>query len=445
MPLFANRGLCIFVLIVVTSFSETDEFESKENVESFLNSLIQLKGVNDTFAQYAAQVQTLFCSEQPICGDVNEKNRNDVLRNLSLSMGYGYDETKAAAVSNSVGGCCPPCSCDEKTCKENGNCCLSQVFLDAVSVDGGDPIVHDDVSNTNGTFSGLLGNETKALYSECIKAVRKSYMDKNVLELEYDLTIPSYLMITQCFGNNASSLTIQKCNHPSGNEFEETVPVTSSDTRRIYWNTHCARCNNDDNNIVPWNSTVRFNFDIAYFLNRSHYQLYPEKQDDIIDYISKSGEIVFSPPFPIAEKVCILENILKTCSMTENIHDPATDGTETAWLREACDHIYSPIIFKSFWGRELPFRNIFCYLCQHQNIKLDIKQSEKRSCEFTSDRVKSSSRVITGLLNYRALTDYTGTDKVMGESDSGRSMDEQCGCNEIFDPNFVSTLFLPLQ
>ena len=216
MPLFANRCLCIFVLIVVTRFSETEEFKSEENVESFFNPLIQLKDVSDTFAQYAAQVQTLFCPEHPICGDVNEKNRDDVLRNLSLSMGFGYDETRVEDVSNVVGGCCPPCSCDEKTCKENGNCCLSKVFFDAVSVNDGVPNdgVHDDGSDTNDTFSGTFGNETKALYSECIKSVRESYIDKNVLELGYDLTLPSYFMITQCFGNNASSF-----DHPKMSPF----------------------------------------------------------------------------------------------------------------------------------------------------------------------------------------------------------------------------------
>ena len=114
------------------------------------------------------------------------------------------------------------------------------------------------VSDSNDTFSRLRGNDTKPIYSECIKAIRGSYVDKDVFHLERDSTIPSYFMITQCFGNNASDLAVKKCHHPSGNEFEATVPVTSLVTRRIYWNTHCARCNNDGNNIVPWNSTVRF-------------------------------------------------------------------------------------------------------------------------------------------------------------------------------------------
>ena len=342
----------------------------------------------------------------------------------------------------SLEGAVPHVHAMKKPVKKTEIAVYLKFFLDAVSVNDGVPNdgVHDDGSDANDTFSGTLGNETKALYSECIKSVGESYIDKNVLELGYDLTIPSYFIITQCFGNNASSLTIQKCHHPSRNEFD---PVTSSDTRRIYWNTHCARCNKDGSNLVPWKSTVRFNFDIAYFLNYSHHHLtdYPEKHDEILDYISKSGEIVFSPPFSIAEKVCILENILETCSMTENILNPITDRTEISWLHEACDLIYSPIILKTILGSEVPFWNIFCYLCQHQNVKLDIKPSEKRACEFTSGQwhVKSSSRQITGLLDYRALTDYTGTDKVMAESNSVRPMNQQCACNEIFDPNFVST------
>ena len=442
MAVSANSRLFILLLVAVANRSATEEFKSAENVETFLNSIIQLRDKSDTFKQYATQVQSLFCPEQPICGDVDEKNRTDDLRNLSISMGFGLDDSRVEDVFNAIRACCLPCSCDVKTCTENGNCCPSQIFSDVVSnnLDDDVPNVHGDVSDTNETFSRLRCDETKPLHSECIKAVRDSYMDKNVIHLEHDLTIPSYFMIAQCFGNCASDLTVKKCHHPSGNEFEEMVPVTSSDTRRIYWNTHCARCNNDGSNLVPWNSTVRFNFDIAYFFNHSSdtNAHYPENHDDILDYISKSGYILFTPPFPIADKLCIQKNILKTCMRPSTT---TTNAKETSWLHEACDHIYSPFIVRNIFGRAYPFLNVFCYLCQHQNVKLDVKQSKQRQCEFTLGHLKSSSRQVTGLLNYRALTGDTVTDINEGRVDSFGSTDGKCGCAKTLDTTAVSKQF----
>ena len=444
----ANRRLFILLLFAVAKLSATAEFDSAENVETFLNSIIQLRYMSDTFTRYATQVQTLFCPEQPICSDVDDKNRTDILRNLSVSMGYNKNDTRAEDLSNVIKACCFPCSCDVKTCTEDGNCCPSK-FSDAVSdkPDADAPTETNDVSDTDISFFWLRGNATNKMYSECIKAVRDSYEDKDVIHLERDHTIPSYFMITQCFGNNASNLTIQKCHRPSGNEFEETVPVTSSDTRRIYWNTHCARCNNDGSNIVPWNSTVRFDFDIAYFYNHTNQQLthYPEKPDDILKYISKSGYILFTPPIPMGEKLCIRKNLLIT-SMRSSI--ATTNITENSWIHQACDHIYGPFIVKNIFGIEYPFQNVFCYLLNYQNVKLDLSQSEKKDCEFTLGHVKSSSRQVTAMLDYKALTRYTETDMNterkransfgLVDANSFGLVDDQCGCDEIYDANTVS-------
>ena len=110
--------------------------------------------------------------------------------------------TRVEDVSNVVEACCLPCSCDVKTCTENGNCCLSKLFSDVVIDNQDDYVadVHNDVSDTNDTFSWLRWNETRPLHSKCIKAIRDSYVDKNVPELECDLSLPSYFMITQCLG-----------------------------------------------------------------------------------------------------------------------------------------------------------------------------------------------------------------------------------------------------
>ena len=186
MTLFANIFLFIFLFTAVAKFSESEVFESVQNVEGFLNSLIQLKNGSDTFTQYATKVQSLFCPEHPICGDVDETSRIDMLRNFSVSIGFGADDSRVKDVSNVVGACCLPCSCDVKTCTGKGNCCLSQLFSDAVSdnLDDDVPNVHGDVSVINDAFSGFQCNETISMHSECIKAVPDSYVDKNVPELE---------------------------------------------------------------------------------------------------------------------------------------------------------------------------------------------------------------------------------------------------------------------
>ena len=86
---------------------------------------------------------------------MDETNRIDILMNLSVSMVFSRDVTKVEDVSNVVGAYCRPCSCDVITCTENGNCCLSKLYSDVVSDNPDDYVadVHNDVSDTNDTFS----------------------------------------------------------------------------------------------------------------------------------------------------------------------------------------------------------------------------------------------------------------------------------------------------
>ena len=56
MNFFANRVLCIFLLIAATKYSATNDLESTENIEDFLNSIIQFRDVSGTLEQYATRV-----------------------------------------------------------------------------------------------------------------------------------------------------------------------------------------------------------------------------------------------------------------------------------------------------------------------------------------------------------------------------------------------------
>ena len=122
----------------------------------------------------------------------------------------------------------------------------------------------------------------------------------------------------------------------------------------------------------------------------------------------------------------------------------STNATRMSWIHEACEHIYSPFIIRNILGVEFPFQNVFCYLCQHQKVELDVKRSEKRRCKLTVGHAKSSLRTVTTLLDYKGLTHYmyTGSNMNVERADNFGSIDGQCGCDEIFDTNFVSNLFL---
>ena len=122
------------------------------------------------------------------------------------------------------GACCLPCSCDTKTCKEDGNYCLSKIFDDNPGFDLHQP---DAFIGLNDAINASDDNEAIEIKSECIKAIRISYIDKDALETAYELSIPSYFMITRCFLNNMTESIDNKCENPSEDEIENTLPVTS--------------------------------------------------------------------------------------------------------------------------------------------------------------------------------------------------------------------------
>ena len=414
--------------------SEIENYDSSESFESIFNFVLGLRNDSGTFLNFATKVQTLFCPEQPICTDEGERNRTDVLSTLPDTMAVGTDAIRIEDMYEGVGVCCLPCSCDAKTCKEDGNCCLSKVFSDALS-DKSDVDNHHlpgALNDLNGISSEFEANEATRVYSECIKATRMSYRDKDELEIASDLSIPSYFMITQCFQKNTTELTVRKCQNPSEDEIEDTLPVTSLNTGRIYWNSHCASCNNDETDIMPWNSSVTFDFDFAYFLNETDFDYgirsVPETRDDLLQFISKTGDTFYAPHFPMEDKLCLRKNTMDTCK-----------NQVIPWLKEACERIYSPIVIENFLGRLYPFRNILCYLCRKQYIK----SSKQRRCGYEDGHVKSNAGKLTVLLNYKALGGIHA-DMSTGKTDSFGNRDERCRCNEIYDTYTVSSyMFVP--
>ena len=254
-----------------------------------------------------------------------------------------------------------------------------------------------------------------------------SYRDKDAYEIASDLNIPGYFMVTQCFKNTKSDLDVEKCQFPSENEVEDTLPVTSSKTGRVYWNSYCARCNNDGSDIMYWNSSVKFDFNIAFFVNETNTygSAYPETPDGILEFISETGDIVYVPPNSIEENMCFRKNTLYTCTI------PRPTVTVIPWLSDACEQFYSPMLIENDFGRMYPFLNVFCYLCRRQYLE----PNDNDYCGDIKHQYRDTPGKLTAVLDYRALSHHNA-----GNSNAAGSRDEACDCDEIYDKHFVSSL-----
>ena len=327
-----------------------------------------------------------------------------------------------------VGACCLSCSCDTRTCKEDSNCCLSKVAVDTLTknpdVDDRNSIV---VLGRVNNASDLNNDNTTKVSSECIKASWLSYRDKDAIETANDLAIPSYFMITQCFDNKTNDLDVENCQSPPDDDGKLMLPVTSSVTGRTYWNSHCARCNNDENDLLPWIPTAKFKIDISYFLNRSQYHgsVYPETYSDVLRFIAETGNIIYTPPFPNEKKLCLRRNTFFTCKQ------PRRRNTDAAWLEKACKRVYSPVIIEDYIGRRFPFLNIFCYLLLCRNQYMHTDRKEKTQCSGVEDSGRGSLGGLTALLDYTAEENDDNTRTT-------ESRQDKCHCDELYDVHLVS-------
>ena len=408
------------VIIAVAGATYHSESENFERFESIFDFTDGLKNESANIVEYAKKIQALFCPGQPICTTEGNVNSTDVLKTLPEIIGVGMEAVQLEDLYKVVGACCLPCSCDTKTCTENGNCCLSKIFADAIdnSPDIDDQTALDMIGGQDVFSDKQEGKNTTSVYGECIKASWLSYRDKDDLEIADDLDIPGYFMITHCFGNNARDTDMTKCHNPSESQNEVMSPVISSVTGRIYWNLYCARCNNDDSDISSWVTSVKFNTDITYFVNSSDDSVahYPDTYTDMVKFISQTGNVLYTPPTSQDDKLCLRKNALYTCMDPKHV-----------WLKEACERIYSPLIIENSLGYRIPFRNIFCYLCRHQYMK----PSASTQCGFTGSHTKMTFKGMSALLDYRA---HDSSHNAISTTPAH----DKCRCDEVYDRYLVS-------
>ena len=423
--------VCTYASGLTTDLVSEDD-DTFQNVFDFTD---KLKNDSDNIYDYVTKIQAIFCSDQPICSVQGGLNSTDILKLLPQVIEIGTEVIGIEDIHEVIGACCLPCSCNPETCVEDGNCCLTKIFEvifdnQYMYDDQNEPNVFDYLDNITftGYFEENYENATE-VYSECIKASWLSYGDKDDIAIANDLDIPAYFMITQCFKNHSNNEDVVQCQTPQGydddddGDYENLVPISSLDTGRIYWNSYCARCNNDDRNILHWQSVVRFNVDIAYFVNftRDDRPSYPSTYHDILQFISRTGNVLYTPSVSQYDKLCLKPDTVMTCNVspTKSI-DP--------WLKSACECFYSPLIVDSA-GRRVPFLNIFCYLCRRQHVK----PSTRQQCGYIDSHSKLTLKGMSALLDTKAL-DESDRSLVFGPRH------DVCSCDEVYDTYMVCTI-----
>ena len=434
----------IFSLVYITA-TEANHWESEtsDKFESIFDFTDVLKNNSDNILDYITKIQALFCPDQHICTNEGDQNVADIFKALPGIIEIGTEESKIEDIQELIGTCCLPCSCDSKSCQEDGNCCLSKTFADVIETNN-NTVGYQNVLDVLDHVDGVIGSENEdengtVVHSECIKAAWLSYRDKGDFEIASDLDIHAYYMITRCFENDSNPVDVTNCQTPSRYDDDAEiyhdaddgymVPVTSLDTGRIYWNAYCARCNKDDRNNAPWAAAVQFNTDFAYFANNSRGDKisYPSTYDAFLHFVTHTGNILFTPPFPHNDRHCLRKDTVMACQGPQN-------SPNYSWLKAACERIYSPLITDSaFPGRRVPFLNIFCYLCRRQYIKPTTRQE----CGYNDLHAKHWLKGMSALLDFKAAGD--------GDTSIGITpRQDKCRCDEVYDHHMVSAFYLKL-
>ena len=422
--------LCVSLNLYLFVNAQHEE-EAFAEFNSIYNFILELRNNSDNLLNYVSQIQAIFCPEQPICSGDGTEDRSLLMRNVSRYLRIGNYSVKMGAVHAFAGVCCLPCSCED-TCHEHGYCCLTK-FLNSSAIVrdvNGIPIVNDkrgiEFANASSDTTSLNdANVTKSILSECIAASVKRYIDKNAIGVRQ----PSYFMITHCF-KESNSFQTAKCQNPSADDINDTVPVTSLRTGYTYWNKHCAFCNNDIDDVLDWKSTAPFENHLSFFANTSTISAYPKTIEELHRLIIYMGDILYTPPFPMEDRRCL--PFLLDCEEP----DFGEIMPDLGW---PCRQFTSPVQIELSKSRKFPFRNIFCFFCR----KRPLMPKENVYCDSDLEIGKDISIGMTALLDYKSTADPKAFTDLRAGLELGN---RKCSCNEIYDIYLVSLRlsYLPL-
>ena len=417
----------------------------KDGLPYIYDSVADLRDISENMLDYLGKIQGIFCPEQPICYEQDKYNNNNIPQYLMIGNNTIYVEN----ISTYMGICCLPCSCLD-SCLEDDNCCLTKSFASNTGVEhdnatGTEPVNARDSEESTEPVNARDSEEStepvnardseeptepvnardseESVKSECIGASFQTYFKR----LKYPATIARYSMVARCYTDKSNRSLVSKCETPTTADFEETLPVTSNTTGRIYWNKFCALCNNDNTELVIWNSAA-ISQELLFYVNMSVTTLFPKPKqldnlktfDDVHKTLSsRDGNIIFTPSSDMVHKRCFIKSSLRSCEQNSSDVNYA-----------ACKQFYSPVYFTTHLSSRLfVYMNIFCLLCRETN--LPVVQKERCTLQESSRSVPGA---VTSLLDYRTTA--------VSHSIAQYSNTKNCRCYEFLDPYQVCSIHM---
>ena len=276
--------------------------------------------------------------------------------------------TDFEALLDNEESCCKSCYCNE-TCGSTLNCCLEQFDL------------YKEVATYN------------------LQCIRPIITFLNVSRVE----VPNYYMVTECLSdleNNCMQKPVAK--------WGSFLPVFSKTEDKIFFNKHCAECN-DVNDAKEWRLSLSCNIVSSYQLTM---------MGDLIEDALKgiSCEIVFLPPkdTPVDKFICVKESINR-CNVTGiwNQFNPV--------INEACETIYAPVRDEN--TVDVLFANIFCVICNNAFFNSNAK----------CPKFAFEERADPNYTTFSVMLDYEVVDSSK-EQDIYRKSQSVCGDFEVNHP-----------
>lgn len=398
--------LLIGILIIqkMTPLQCSQDAESFPYLHKFLHELFDS---SPSKFDFILQVQVLFCPDQPVCSNYSNHIYNGIINGLP-SLEVHNITIEAREISKLIGACCLPCSCDD-SCIEDDRCCLSKLTMDLETT--GSPKI-------------------PAAKGECIAATSKAYFTQSYKLGPY---YNYHSMVTRCFtkeGFQATkeyNTTVFRCEQSKMSHYlvDAMIPVTSLASGRTYWNTFCAFCNSDSDDIVSWSARAHLRRAFFYFGKKS-FLTGMETFESFFKNVVTSGEFIYRKPITLNYFPCLIGQKISSCDNRSSSSDKPKDR----FVQDACLNFSAPVLIRSK-VRMIPYKNIFCFFCNDQTT-IPTYERNASECLFT-DVSKGEHSVMTALLNYK-------TGKRRGNGSKAATFDEagkHCSCQSIFDRDKV--------
>ena len=270
--------------------------------------------------------------------------------------------------------CCKSCYCNE-TCGSTLNCCLEQFDLP---------------------------KEVETYDLQCIRPLT-SFVNVSRVKA------PDYYMVTECLGDLEN-----KCMQKPVAQLGSFFPVYSKTKDKIFFNKHCAECNDADD-AKEWRLSVS-----CKVVSDQQLTMMGDLIEDALSGVS--CEIVFLPPEDTSlDKFVCVNDPINRCNVTGDWSefDPV--------INEACETIYAPV--RNDRNIDFLYANIFCVICNN------VSYNPHSVCFKYDHEVKDPT-----FTSFSVLLDYKVVDSIE-EHEVQRKSQSICGDFEVNHPFKVRLCF----